>query len=111
MSLFKNKKEEVIDLGLPEIPPVREDTLFKITISQITRTKKPKVETEYYDKEEKKLVSSWSRDDDKKARGVYLEVKKFENEFDYKDHEEEIYQQEMQHIDVKDIALYINRAR
>lgn len=107
MKFFHRKTEEGNLIAIPDTPKKETRQLFRVTISSIARTKKPKVETRYIDKDGGKLIQSWERKDGFE----YEEVQYFEEEFNYSDQEEKVFSQELDSLNVADIALYINRAR
>lgn len=107
MKFFKRQTEDGDLIAIPDIPKKETRQLFRVTISSIARIKSPKVETRYIDKDEGKLIHSWERKDDKE----YEEVQYFQEEFNYSDQEEKVFSQELDTLNVADIALYINRAR
>ena len=70
---------------------------YKITISEITEKEVP--ETEYEDTHEK--------DEDGKAIYDYVKTGKTKIERNERD----VYEQELEDLDIGDLAIYINRAR
>lgn len=107
-----NKDTGEVKPNLPQIPEKRVEYSYKLSIAKVTKTIKPKTEDRYFDKKTGEQIE-WSKwydlsDEEKKQ---YAKHKVFTGDFETDRDTHNLYEQEMQDIDISDIAMYINRSR
>lgn len=104
--MFNNKEVEV--RGIPKIPEYAERTFYKVTIEKVTKKEVAEVSECFVDLETGEVInSSWKKEDGHK----YKHVKFPTGDTETKTQEVKIYEQELESLDIGDLAVYINRTR
>ena len=84
--------------------------IFRVTISEVSKTEKEKTETKYI--KDGKIID-WSKwynlTDDEKLE--YTTINQPTGEIERDEIEEKIYKQDLENLDIQDLAVYLNRVR
>ena len=84
--------------------------IFRIVISEVSKTEKEETETKYIKDGEIIDWSKWYKlTDEEKLE--YTSVQQPTGEIERGEIEEKIYKQDLEELDVRDLAIYLNRVR
>lgn len=84
--------------------------IFRITISKVSKTEQEETETQYV--KGGKIISwnDWySLDDEEKKK--YIKTEKPTGKIERDESAEKLYEQDLEELDIRDLAVYLNRVK
>ena len=108
--MFKkeNENKEIEIKGIPEIPEDSIESSFKLTIERVTKSKTVSTSSFFIDLETGEVIKEPYN---KKEGSKYERITYPTGDISTSTSEEKLYEQELNSLDIGELATYINRVR